>query len=1277
MAGRVFGAGANSQTTPSAGRIQWSAPEAQKPSAINPSSMSSLDQRVLKSFTSLDANSRNSTLQRLSGMAKSGNKDAQRKLSLLVPEQSNNLPQADNFAPKDFGSKLGAALYGIGKGVVDSGVNAAKTIVDLPTQAAKSTYYLAKGDVAGAAKSQNESYINKKYGSKYAGDMSGIGNAGSFALDMAGLKGGGSVVQAGVKQGLKTAAIKGGAMGATYGAGYGVTQSATNNEQSVGRVFGNIATNAAIGGALGAGIPAVIGGTKGIAKGVQKYMDNPIEQAAYSRVKATGATFKNPLAEQRAISKEIKIIKSDPLQVQAIKDTYKTSGVKSITAETGKAVDSPTPVAPTTKLVAPKPESFYHGTASGNKFSAFDSKNANRGVGSNAFNQGDVTYLTPDKNAAGYFSMKANESQTLRNAGPDFNGVDNKLGEVYKVDLKPGSKIAKLDHTPSRDEIAKLKAQGYDGARFQDDAWKNVDDWNNDVLGSYDNFPKNQETVAIFNTNKLAIKHPAPATANKAVHQTVDETLSTPDATSRAKQYDASLQKTITGIEKSPGYQAELAAKGGGEGISNKEIYGKAQAAGPLDHQVIKDWQAGAPVDSVTLVRAKATLDVEARAATSKWDSGKLSAADLDASMKELAQLEAGYHVMSAEPGRATQIQGSFIDEAYKRAQTLRRLMSDTQGPNRDALIKTEMAAMDKAATQAGKTGVLSKEAIHSVIKMVEEYATAMKLTSPLTHAINIVSNFFTLPIKGVENLISVGIGTAQGKTTMGQLKYTFGTKEGIKSAVSQLVTELKQGVNPRAKDLGYDAGKLEGYGPAIPGVAGKVIRTPFNLLQAGDNFFKTILRDSETHQRAFEKAHQEGFKGAALDSRISELVANPTTDIIAAADKVAKEFTFTTELGPAAKAASTLISKLPFGKLLVPFISTPTNIVKFQLQRHPVGIFTPRNLNALMKGSNLERRDAVARLVVGTGMATGGLMAAFQAKDNITGAAPKDPGEKDLFYAQGKKPFSIKIGDRWVNYNRFQPVGLYLSQAVGVRDALIAVQAKNNKKGIPTTPNDLGPLFIALANTTASSISDLPFVSGVSGSLELLNNPTEFSFNRVAGSALAGLFPNIGRDIATASDGTQRNARTISDQVKLMIPGQRQSIAPRIGADGKPQVNAGSPLERGFLKITSKPQTNKLLEALTELGNQTGYYPDQPKITSKVQGRTLTTTEFAKYQDLSTQKFGSKLASALNDSSYQNLNKDDKQATIEKAVRDARSQAAEELFGKANKTTARTLKKY
>ena len=91
--------------------------------------------------------------------------------------------------------------------------------------------------------------------------------------------------------------------------------------------------------------------------------------------------------------------------------------------------------------------------------------------------------------------------------------------------------------------------------------------------------------------------------------------------------------------------------------------------------------------------------------------------------------------------------------------------------------------------------------------------------------------------------------------------------------------------------------------------------------------------------------------------------------------------------------------------KFVVPFVRTPVNIVKYYLERSPAGV-----VSALRK-QGAERDAAIARTVLGTGLAILGYQLASEKK--IVGGGPIDRQERRLWLQdRSNVPYSFKTSD-------------------------------------------------------------------------------------------------------------------------------------------------------------------------------------------------------------------------------------------------------------------------
>lgn len=157
-----------------------------------------------------------------------------------------------------------------------------------------------------------------------------------------------------------------------------------------------------------------------------------------------------------------------------------------------------------------KDEVLYHGTTTGNNFEQLDLSKANKGVSGNSFSQGnDGIYLVDNKNAARYFSRKANVRDLLRQEGDTsvqasealFGEKAAKDENVKEVVLKPSARIKEVDHYPTSEEIKNIVASGeYDAIRFPEKGLEHAEDIPSDLrtdIGGKTTFVFNPDTVKL------------------------------------------------------------------------------------------------------------------------------------------------------------------------------------------------------------------------------------------------------------------------------------------------------------------------------------------------------------------------------------------------------------------------------------------------------------------------------------------------------------------------------------------------------------------------------------------------------------------------------------------------------------------------------------------------------------------------------------------------------------------------------------------------------------
>ena len=649
-----------------------------------------------------------------------------------------------------------------------------------------------------------------------------------------------------------------------------------------------------------------------------------------------------------------------------------------------------------------------------------------------------------------------------------------------------------------------------------------------------------------------------------------------------AQQFPA-LGEFVEQVKADPAYLARVKELGGGRVVSNKETLARAAEAGPMDPAELAAWPADAPIDPVTQTRALLTFDHFQQARTRAIAAGDLKAA-ADA-QRTIAGLMPGVTNLRATGGRVTQAQAMFVqDEMSKILDSL----ADMQAKGVPfEQVQTKANEMLRQAEVAARGKRLSSE-WREALGGIETAATFAKLTSPVTHAVNTISNALTFGV--VRPLEKAGtalayLGQGNAPAARAEVSTLFGTRMGFRSGFERYIKTLMDDLPDPGKMIEVNKGRN------IP--LPRALR-PFDVfrqLAAADGFWKGVLRDARLHELAHRSAAGEGLQGPALAARIKELVDDPPAPWAAEADTYAKEFTFQSDPDRFLQAVQK-VQGLPFVRLFIPFVQTPYNLARFQFQRSAAGLLSPRNIKGLAAGGQAQA-EAIGRLTAGAGLSAGAL--AFVSTTGATGDYPTDPRERERWKEARIKPYSIRLPNgTWIAYNRFAPVGMYVGQAVALREAM----ERGNEQGIAGAAS-------TLAASSLKQINDMPFLSGLSDLLDAVKDPDR-SAERFGQGIVTGLVPNILRDVRQQADSTMREARGVPQAVQNMIPGLSQRLPASIDVLGRERTYEPSRLLRATKVLTTQrtsPETD-LFARLEWSPNAPGLLLERGKEKKKLEGK-------------------------------------------------------------------------
>ncbi len=398
----------------------------------------------------------------------------------------------------------------------------------------------------------------------------------------------------------------------------------------------------------------------------------------------------------------------------------------------------------------------------------------------------------------------------------------------------------------------------------------------------------------------------------------------------------------------------------------------------------------------------------------------------------------------------------------------------------------------------------------------------------------------------------------------------------GLKQGWQNAMFTLQHGYTPRMLSQ-FDVPRPE-LGPLGIGKAqlGKTpAANPFNwpgrVLEAEDAMMFEPIYNKELFGRLFTKAEKMGLTGAKRDAQMAEWKLNPPADVKDAAEKAAASTLFREEPGKIANWLMDGKKKIPQLGFLMPFVKIPANIMRQSVEAMPGGAFVTAQGRAALRAGGRERAEAVGRMVAGTSAL--GLLAYWATQGKLSGAGPSDPRLRADLMESGWKPNSVKVGDKWIDYQiPFQSIAIPLA-------AVANAWEQYHKDG---KAPDLGHLLASIGG----SALDQSFLSGVSDLNAALNDPERSGARyaaRVAQSAVP--FSGLSRNVAQAVDPVVREAGSTGQSVQSIVPGLSQNVPPKLSRFGEPVERPGGPLQRGFSPVTiSTESDDKLIKELGRL---------------------------------------------------------------------------------------------
>jgi len=554
-----------------------------------------------------------------------------------------------------------------------------------------------------------------------------------------------------------------------------------------------------------------------------------------------------------------------------------------------------------------------------------------------------------------------------------------------------------------------------------------------------------------------------------------------------------------------------------------------------------------------------------------------------------------------------------------------------------------------------------------SLYKKLVNVWKAGLLTGIKTSGLNTFSNLFHGISEVVKDIPGVVVDSVAslftGKRT---LALTVKGRRGVMEGFEKGWRYLKTGFDERNVAIKLDWRRVNFGNSKFAKAVQKYEETIFHLMGAEDQPFYYGAKARSLMSQAIAQAKNQGLKGKPAQKFIYNLVENPTDEMLryATADAEISVFQNPTILGKIAKT----IQRAPGGEVVVPFGRTPSAVANQLINYSPVGIVKAIAQN-IGKGKFDQRlfSQAIGRGITGSGIMYIGTE--LYKKRMITLDFPKGEREQKLWEIEGRKPNSIKIGNKWRSVNILGPGGMVLLAGGHYQESL----------------EENGSIFRGFIDSVAGgakSLTEQTFLRGVNQITEALNDPDRFFEGWFSGT-VSSVIPTIVKDIATAFDPHYRRTEGPIQRFMARIPGVRQVLEPRITVLGEPRERVGTWWETMIdpgrpSKIINEPvviELRRLFDAgfkvsPTLLGDRAGY-------------EGLTPQENTALWEKTGELINSKLSNLFNLKQYKNLPDDEKakltDMVVDKSKVIGRAQAVmyatEGLSGQALKERLSELK--
>ena len=383
----------------------------------------------------------------------------------------------------------------------------------------------------------------------------------------------------------------------------------------------------------------------------------------------------------------------------------------------------------------------------------------------------------------------------------------------------------------------------------------------------------------------------------------------------------------------------------------------------------------------------------------------------------------------------------AWISEVEKKG-GVENLLSPEEYMVMESLV-TEAFKIDDTDSDAYKQRIAlaNKIVADKIPKKIGEQLMSARRLSMLLNPKTLVKNVVTPIIGHPINLATASVGSVYDALVTNMYKYDG---EKIGRTMGNITKAERKDIQPFI-DKAVERAKLENkLGITTQDGANlEYQRDPFNsdsiIGKVGNRLAKAVYGKYNTPDQYFYARY---FEGSLTYQMRANNVSEPTAEMIAIATADADTQTYKNKNSRLYKQSMKIINFLNqadidgfrLGDVLAPFILTPSNIASLAVHYSPVGaidaIQKGKNFKSMLDSDKASKEDVLIakhEYVKSMSQATvGSLMfvaATALAKAGLTtGAEDEDKETAEFMKAVGFKPYSFKVGGKYITYDWAQP---------------------------------------------------------------------------------------------------------------------------------------------------------------------------------------------------------------------------------------------------------------